>query len=148
MNMVAAATVVSLSIARVGTQPSQKGPAEYFTGSVRIDPLLQAKESTRASGAYVTFEPGARSAWHTHPLGQTLIVTAGVGWVQIEGVPIEEDPARRRRVDPARQTALARRVSDDRDDPPRHSGTPQRQSSPGWRRSPTSSTPALRTPSR
>ena len=90
MIMVAAATVVSLSIARAGTQPSQKGPADYFTGSVRIDPLFQAKESTRASGAYVTFEPGARSAWHTHPLGQTLIVTAGVGRVQIEGGPIEE----------------------------------------------------------
>ena len=90
MTMVAAATEVSLSIARAGTQPSQKGPAEYFTGSVRIDPLFQAKESTRASGAYVTFEPGARSAWHTHPLGQTLIVTAGVGRVQIEGGPIDE----------------------------------------------------------
>src|SRR5205085_10477032 len=81
MNMVAAATVVSLSIARVGTQPSQKGPAEYFTGSVRIDPLFQAKESTRASGAYVTFEPGARSAWHTLHLGQALIGTAGGGRV-------------------------------------------------------------------
>src|SRR2546430_16573901 len=90
MNMVVAATVVSLSIARAGTQPSQKGSADYFTGSVRIDPLFQAKESTRASGAYVTFEPGARSAWHTHPLGQTLIVTAGVGRGQIEGGPIEE----------------------------------------------------------
>jgi len=90
MNMVAAATVVSLSIARAGTQPSQKGPAEYFTGSVRIDPLFQPKESAHASGAYVTFEPGARTAWHTHPLGQTLIVTAGVGRVQIEGGPMEE----------------------------------------------------------
>jgi len=85
-----AATVVSLSIARAGTQPSQKGPAEYFTGTVRVDPLFQAKESTHASGAYVTFEPGARTAWHTHPLGQTLVVTAGVGRVQIEGGPIEE----------------------------------------------------------
>jgi quercetin dioxygenase-like cupin family protein len=90
MNMVVAAAVVSLSIARAGTQPSQKGPAEYFTGSVRIDPLFQPKESTRASGAYVTFEPGARTAWHTHPLGQTLIVTAGVGRVQIEGGLVEE----------------------------------------------------------
>jgi quercetin dioxygenase-like cupin family protein len=90
MNMVAAATVVSLSIARAGTQPSQKGPAECFTGSVRIDPLFQPKESAHASGAYVTFEPGARTAWHTHPLGQTLIVTAGVGRVQIEGGPMEE----------------------------------------------------------
>src|SRR5882672_1896907 len=87
MNMVAVAAVVSLSIDRAGTQPSQKGPAEYFTGSVRIDPLFQPKESTRASGAYVTFEPGARTAWHSHPLGQNLIVTAGVGRVQIEGAP-------------------------------------------------------------
>jgi len=90
MNMVAVAAVVSLSIDRAGTQPSQKGPAEYFTGSVRIDPLFQPKESTRASGAYVTFEPGARTAWHSHPLGQNLIVTAGVGRVQIEGAPMEE----------------------------------------------------------
>jgi len=90
MNMVAAATVVSLSIARAGTQPSQKAPAEYFTGSVRIDPLFQANDIRRASGSYVTFEPGARTAWHTHPLGQTLIVTAGVGRVQIEGGPVEE----------------------------------------------------------
>jgi quercetin dioxygenase-like cupin family protein len=89
MKMVAA-TVISLSIARAGTQPSQKGPAEYFTGSVRIDPLFQAKDPSRGSGAYVTFEPGARTAWHTHPLGQNLIVTAGVGRVQIEGGPIEE----------------------------------------------------------
>ena len=89
MNMVAAAAVVSLSIARAGTQPSQKGPAEYFTGSVRIDPLFQAKDTTQGSAAYVTFEPGARTAWHTHPRGQTLVVTAGVGRVQIEGCPIE-----------------------------------------------------------
>jgi quercetin dioxygenase-like cupin family protein len=88
--MVAAAAVGSLSLARAGTQPSQKGPAEYFTGSVRIDPLFQATESTQASGAYVTFEAGARSAWHTHPRGQTLIVTSGVGRVQIEGGPVEE----------------------------------------------------------
>ena len=90
MNMVAAAAAVSLSIARAGTQPSQKGPAEYFTGSVRIDPLFQAKESTQASGAYVTFEPGARTAWHAHPRGQTLVVTAGVGRVQLEGGPVDE----------------------------------------------------------
>ena len=78
MKMVAA-TVISLSIARAGTQPSQKGPAEYFTGSVRIDPLFQARDPSRVSGACVTFEPGARTAWHAHPLGQNLIVTAGVG---------------------------------------------------------------------
>src|SRR5207244_11252719 len=79
MNMVAAATVVSLSIARAGTQPSQKAPAEYFTGSVRIDPLFQANDTSRASGSYVTFEPAARTAWHTHPLAHTLIVTAEAG---------------------------------------------------------------------
>jgi quercetin dioxygenase-like cupin family protein len=75
----------AMTITRNGSQPSRKGPAEYFTGSVRVDPLFQAKDPSRTSGAYVTFEPGARSAWHTHPLGQTLIVTAGTGWVQQEG---------------------------------------------------------------
>src|SRR4051795_5414207 len=74
----------TMEIKRNGSQPSRKGPAEYFTGSVRVDPLFQAKDPSRTSGAYVTFEPGARSAWHTHPLGQTLIVTAGTGWVQQE----------------------------------------------------------------
>ncbi|MFN2547480.1 MAG: cupin domain-containing protein [Myxococcales bacterium] len=88
--MAAATAVAALSIARAGTQPSQKGPAEYFTGSVRIDPLFQPRETTQAAGAWVTFEPGARTAWHTHPRGQTLIVTAGVGRVQVEGGPIEE----------------------------------------------------------
>ena len=67
-----------------------KGPEDWFTGSVRIDPLFQKKEATKAAGALVTFEPGARTAWHTHPAGQTLIVTAGLGWVQREGGPIEE----------------------------------------------------------
>lgn len=75
----------TITIARSGSQPSNKGSAQYFTGSVRIDPLFQAKDPSRTSGASVTFEPGARSAWHTHPLGQTLIVTAGTGWVQQEG---------------------------------------------------------------
>ncbi len=76
-----------MDIKRSGSQDSSKGPAEYFTGSVRIDPLFQAPDPVRASGAYVTFEPGARSAWHTHPLGQTLIVTSGCGWVQSESGP-------------------------------------------------------------
>jgi quercetin dioxygenase-like cupin family protein len=75
----------TIKITRSGSQPSRKGPAEYFTGSVRIDPLFPANDPSRASGASVTFEPGARTAWHTHPLGQTLIVTAGTGWVQQEG---------------------------------------------------------------
>jgi quercetin dioxygenase-like cupin family protein len=79
-----------VEIKRVGTQPSSKGPAEWFTGSVRIDPLFQANAPARAAGASVTFEPGARTAWHTHPLGQTLIITAGCGRVQREGGPVEE----------------------------------------------------------
>lgn len=78
-----------MKITRNGSQPSGKGPAEYFTGSVRVDPLFKAEAPARVSGASVTFEPGARTAWHTHPLGQTLIVTAGLGWVQVEGGPVE-----------------------------------------------------------
>lgn len=81
---------MEISITRAGSQPSTKGPADWFTGNVRIDPLFQPKESARAAAASVTFEPGARTAWHTHPVGQTLIVTAGVGWVQREGGAIEE----------------------------------------------------------
>jgi quercetin dioxygenase-like cupin family protein len=79
-----------MDIKRCGSQPSGKGPADYFTGTVRIDPLFEAPDPARARGAYVTFEPGARSAWHTHPLGQTLIVTSGFGWVQSEGGPKAE----------------------------------------------------------
>jgi quercetin dioxygenase-like cupin family protein len=73
-----------------GSQPSAKGPADYFTGSVRVDGAFKGTGDARASGATVTFEPGARTAWHTHPLGQTLIVTAGCGWAQREGGPVEE----------------------------------------------------------
>ena len=79
-----------MEIKRVGTTPSGKGPADWFTGSVRIDPLVQAAAPARVVAAYVTFEPGARTAWHAHPLGQTLIVTAGCGRAQREGGPIEE----------------------------------------------------------
>lgn len=79
-----------MKITRNGTQPSVPGPAEWFTGTVRIDPLFQAEEPARTGGASVTFEPGARTAWHTHPLGQTLVVTAGFGWVQRWDGPIEE----------------------------------------------------------
>jgi quercetin dioxygenase-like cupin family protein len=75
---------------RAGSQPSQRPPAEYFTGTVRLDPLNAPPEPSRVSCAAVTFEPGARSNWHTHPLGQTLIVTAGCGWTQCEGEPIVE----------------------------------------------------------
>jgi quercetin dioxygenase-like cupin family protein len=79
-----------MEIKRNGSQPSGNGPAEYFTGAVRIDPLFAAPEPARARGASVTFEPGARTAWHTHPLGQTLIVTAGLGRVQYWGGPVQE----------------------------------------------------------
>ncbi len=79
-----------MDIKRAGSQPSGKGSADYFTGTVRIDPLFTAPDPARAGGAFVTFEPGARTAWHTHPFGQTLIVTAGCGWVQREGGEIEE----------------------------------------------------------
>ena len=81
---------LKMQIKRNGSQPSGKGPAEYFTGTVRIDPLFEAPDPARVVGASVTFEPGARTAWHTHPLGQTLIVTAGSGRVQRWGGPIED----------------------------------------------------------
>ena len=81
---------MEIEIKRNGSQASAKGPADWFTGTVRIDPLFQPRESARAAGASVTFEPGARTAWHTHPLGQTLVVTAGLGRVQREGGRIEE----------------------------------------------------------
>jgi len=76
-----------MEITRNGTQPSMKGPAEWFTGDVRIDSPFQRSEPSRLTGAIVTFEPGARTAWHTHPLGQTLIVTSGTGWTQCAGEP-------------------------------------------------------------
>lgn len=79
-----------MNITRVGSQPSSRGPADYFTGTVRVDPLFQAPDPAFVAGASVTFEPGARTAWHTHPLGQTLIVTSGSGWAQREGGPVED----------------------------------------------------------
>lgn len=79
-----------MEIKRSGSQPSMKAPAEYFSGAVRIDPLFQPTDPARAAGVSVTFEPGARNFWHTHPLGQTLIVTAGCGWTQRWGGPVEE----------------------------------------------------------
>ena len=79
-----------MEIAKSGSQPSAKGPADWFTGAVRIDSRFQREAPARIGGATVTFEPGARTAWHTHPLGQTLIVTAGCGRVQRDGGPIEE----------------------------------------------------------
>eukprot|EP01036_Dinobryon_divergens_P060797 gene60797-81070_t len=79
-----------MDIRRAGSQPSGKGPSDWFFGTVRIDPLFPVRDPARAAGNTVTFEPGARTAWHTHPLGQILIVTAGLGRVQREGGPIEE----------------------------------------------------------
>jgi quercetin dioxygenase-like cupin family protein len=79
-----------MEMKRSGSQPSGKGPSEYFTGSVRVDPLFNAPSPARVVGASVTFEPGARTAWHSHPLGQNLIVTSGRGWAQRWGGPVEE----------------------------------------------------------
>jgi quercetin dioxygenase-like cupin family protein len=79
-----------MEITRSGSHPSAKGPAEWFTGTVRLDSLFSAKPPARAAASAVTFEPGARTAWHTHPLGQTLIVTFGRGWAQRDGGPVEE----------------------------------------------------------
>ena len=79
-----------MEIKRSGSRPSGKGPAEYFTGTVRVDPLFEAPGPARVRGASVTFEPGARTAWHTHPLGQTLIVMSGLGWAQRLGGPVQE----------------------------------------------------------
>jgi quercetin dioxygenase-like cupin family protein len=81
---------IRMQVTRIGTQPSAVGPADWFTGKVRIDPLFQANAPARAAGASVTFEPGARTAWHTHPLGQVLIIVAGCGRAQRWGGPIEE----------------------------------------------------------
>src|SRR5438128_2431084 len=80
----------AMKITRSNSQPSRKGPPEYFTGAVHVDQPFAGSAPARVGGAFVTFEPGARTAWHTHPLGQTLIVTAGCGWVQAEGGPREE----------------------------------------------------------
>ena len=111
-----------MEIKRSGSQASGKGPAEWFTGAVRIDPLFQAPEPARVQGASVTFEPGARTAWHTHPLGQTLIVTAGCGRAQRWGARDRGDSAGRRGVVRAGREALARSRRDDGDDAYRHPG--------------------------
>jgi quercetin dioxygenase-like cupin family protein len=79
-----------MDIQRNASKPSRKGSADYFTGSVRIETPFQGRDPARVGGAIVTFEPGARTAWHTHPLGQTLIVLSGLGWAQREGAPVEE----------------------------------------------------------
>ena len=97
----------SMKITRNASQPFKKGPAEYFTGSVRIDQPFQGSAPARVGGAFVTFEPRARTAWHTHPLGQTLIVISGLGWVQVEGSAKGGNTARRCGLDSGRREALA-----------------------------------------
>ncbi len=110
-----------MEIKRAGSQPSGKGPADWFTGTVRVDPLFTAPDPARVVGAQVTFEPGARTAWHTHPLGQTLIVTSGCGRAQHWGGPIEEiRPGDVYLVCAWRET-LARRSTNYRNDAFRHS---------------------------
>ena len=113
-----------MDIKRVGSQPSGKGPSEWFSGTVRIDPdCLDAPAPARVAGASVTFEPGARTAWHTHPLGQTLIVTSGSGRAQRWGGAVEEIRAGRCRVVPAGRKALARCIAHNGDDAHCHSRT-------------------------
>jgi hypothetical protein len=111
-----------MEIKRSGSQPSAKGPAEWFTGTVRIDPLFDAPLPARAAGASVTFEPGARTAWHTHPLGQTLIVNIRLRTSAALGRPCRGDSARRCRVVYARREALAWRGADHGNDAHRGSG--------------------------
>jgi quercetin dioxygenase-like cupin family protein len=115
-----------MEIKRSGSRPSRKGPAENFTGSVRIDPLFEPPDPARVFGTLVTFEPRARTAWHTHPLGQTLIVTAGCGWTQCwDGRKEEIRPGDV--IWSSRHQALARRNRDHRDVAYRHRGKASRQ---------------------
>ena len=116
-----------MEIRRSGSQPSSKGSADWFTGTVRVDPLFAAHDPARTSGGSVTFEPGARSAWHTHPLGQTLIVTVGVGRVQRWGGTSRGDSSWRCHLDSARREALARCRTDNWHDAYRDPGSYGRQ---------------------
>ena len=116
-----------MEITRVGSRPSAKGLAEYFTGTVRIDPLFQPHAPARTAAGSVTFEPGARTAWHTHPLGQTLIITAGSRPGSAGRRADRGGPSRRRRLVPAWREALARRLADHGHDSHRHPGAARRQ---------------------
>ena len=116
-----------MEIFRAGETPSREGPTGWFTGRVRIDGLFNPAAPDRVQGAHVTFEPGARTAWHTHPLGQTLIVTSGVGRAQREGGPVEEIRPGDVRLVRTRREALARRLAGDRHDPHCHPGSRRRQ---------------------
>ena len=136
-----------MTVTRSGSQPSTKGSEQYFTGSVRVDPLFQPKEPSSISGTYVTFEPGARSAWHTHPLGQTLIVTAGTGWVQKRSGEKQEirpgdvvwcPPGEKHWHDATAATAMTHIAILEQKDG---------KSASGWRESPTSSTRPAKAPS-
>ena len=117
----------AMQITRSGSQPSRIGPPENFTGAVRVDSPFRGTNPARVGGAFVTFEPGARTAWHTHPLGQTLIVVSGCGWVQREGDPKEEVRPGDVVWIPRRREALARRHGHHRNDPHRDFGSPRRQ---------------------
>ena len=130
-----------MHIKRIGSQPSSKGSAEYFTGTVRIDPLFQANDPARAVGASVTFEPGARTAWHTHPLGQTLIVMAGCGLVQRWSGLVEKICPGDVVWIPPGEKHWHGAAGDYSDDSYRHSGTAQTaRLLTGWKRSVTSNT--------
>jgi len=118
---------MDMDIKRNGSRPSAKGSPDWFTGSVRVEPLFQARDPARVGGGQVTFEPGARTAWHTHPLGQTLIVTAGLGMGAARWRPRRRSPSGRCGLVSARLEALAWRVADDGDDTHRHSGIAERQ---------------------
>ena len=116
-----------MEIKRSGSQPSSRGSSDWFTGTVRVDPLFNAPAPARVTGASVTFEPGARTAWHTHPLGQTLIITAGLGRVQREGGPVEEIRSGDVVLVFAGRKALARRGANHGHDPHRGCGKSRRQ---------------------
>ena len=111
-----------MDIKRNGSRPSTQAPEAYFSGAVRVEPVFQVGDPVRFNGGSVTFEPGARTAWHTHPLGQTLIITAGLGWVRTD----RRSPAGRRGVVPTQREALARRNADHGHDAHRGAGISQR----------------------
>ena len=116
-----------MELKRSGSQPSSEGPADYFTGAVRIEPLFQGNPPARVIAVSVTFEPGARTAWHTHPLGQTLIVTSGCGWVRSEGGPKQEIRPGDVVWCPPREKHWHGATTTTADDARRHPGTPRRE---------------------
>jgi len=119
----AAQTTAAITITPTNSQKVISGAPDRFTGSVRVQSLFDAKEPSRSSGELVTFQPGARSAWHTHPLGQVLVVTDGEGWIQQMGRTRSGDSKGRRHLDSSRREALAWSHTDHHDDAHRFSGT-------------------------